>query len=724
MKRTLFKVVPALLVLGLILAGCAVPNSPVGAPGARAVAPVGTLDGKTIVLNYDWVMPYGGVKLYTEFKNGTVWNGYREGLGSDNKVENLNVRVSNPGDESNYVEYASFCGHMGSGNYADSGYAPYAFDEGIQSKIASALNYIYDTYGSLDSWAEGSLYNPKAVLDVEDATRVLAQMAVWSIIAPAGDDFEVASMYVLDTDRYANINAALAAVLAAANNGYRGDGLIGIYYMADLNDPTNIRYKQPQIIPFLKDKVTPPNAKVTIEKTVGGVNIATWASTTGKNTASLISFDLVDANGKVVASATPDAKGMVTFAGIPNGTYTVVENLSAAGKLVFEQVDPMTVTITNGKQDNGTDFDPNAKYMGLSGDNGIGNLTKTDNDGTNPYTIYNFTVKNEATGSTYLSFCGNYGSGGLGEIQSNLWNLDPATQADITSMLNYIFAKYGSIDKWSVVYDPATSLNSAVDDPAQNTKLIAQIAIWMALGEGLQSINLPNCPNLTAAIQDVVTNGKTTLGNISVFFLAGVDYPTDIQGIQPQIVPIYGAVFNNTELPPPPPPPPVQTLGPAQSSVTATNAGNIPLIKAGLNPKNGNPVYNDKTYGTTPFVVPNSNHFVYAELDRAALVNGVDLQFVVGNDYQIVGTGSVKLSADGKSLVITINGKGSFGALAFTSVPSPKNGNIQSVTKAADAAAWGASAGFSFNSQYSIPCPAGNGPVYLYIDCDSFQFYK
>jgi len=463
---------------------------------------------------------------------------------------------------------------------------------------------------------------------------------------------------------------------------------------------------------------------INIEKTVGGLNISVWAKTNGKDIASLITgFDLYKDRVKVNSAPVPvDANGMISFSGLTDGTYEVREVLTAAGGGVFEQAAPVTVTIVNGVQVSGSGFDKNAKYMGNTGNSWdvINAITRTVNGSTIPWQIYNFKVRNEATGIEYLSFCGNYGSSGLNEVQSNLWDLEPAKQAAITGMLNYIFAKYGSIDKWTAVALDSSN-TAALDEPAQNTKLIAQIAIWLTIGNGLESVNLTNCPALNAAVQDVLTNGTTTAGSISIAFLAGVEYPFDIDAIQPQIVPIYDDTFNNMTkiLPPPPPlPPPVSAV---YSSVTATNAGNVPAILAGLNPKNGNPFYGDKKNADTPFVVPNSNHFVFAQLDRAALADGVVLQLLVGNKYDIVGTATVKL-ADG-NLVISVDkmASGSIGAVAFNKEPVFSNGNIHS-QKAADLAKFGALTGFNHDGKMTIPCPAGD-TIYLYIHFDSLQFY-
>ena len=169
-------------------------------------------------------------------------------------------------------------------------------------------------------------------------------------------------------------------------------------------------------------------------------------------------------------------------------------------------------------------------------------------------------------------------------------------------------------------------------------------------------------------------------------------------------------------------PKPAEVSGPKYDSVTATNKGNVPTILKGLNPKNGNPFYGDKNNPDTPFVVPNSNHFVFAEHKRADLAKGVKLDFVVGNKYNIVGSGSVNLVGD--NLVITIDNfaAGEFGAIAFNKLPVFKNGNIHS-QKQADLAKFGAVSGFNHDNKLTIPCPTGD-TIYLYIHCATIQFYQ
>jgi hypothetical protein len=161
-------------------------------------------------------------------------------------------------------------------------------------------------------------------------------------------------------------------------------------------------------------------------------------------------------------------------------------------------------------------------------------------------------------------------------------------------------------------------------------------------------------------------------------------------------------------------------LGQSYGSVTATNEGNRNAIVAGLNPKNGNPFYGDKNNPNTPYVVPNSNHFVFAELARADLEKGVILDMMVGNKFEVVGKALVKLT-DGQ-IEITLNGEGTFGSIAFNKIPVFNNGNIHSQNEKS-LATYGALTGFSHNNKTFIPCPSGD-TMYLYIHCSSIRFYK
>jgi len=161
------------------------------------------------------------------------------------------------------------------------------------------------------------------------------------------------------------------------------------------------------------------------------------------------------------------------------------------------------------------------------------------------------------------------------------------------------------------------------------------------------------------------------------------------------------------------------------SSVTATNAGNAAHILAGLNPKNGNPYYCDRKESDTPFVVPNSNHFVFAKMTKAELNAGVPLEFLTGNKFQVAGAGIVRLANGHIVLSIDNFAKGNFGVIAFApdkngNIPAFKNGNIHS-QKEADLIKAGATGGFSHNNAVSVKCPATD-VIYLYFHAGSLQF--
>jgi hypothetical protein len=161
--------------------------------------------------------------------------------------------------------------------------------------------------------------------------------------------------------------------------------------------------------------------------------------------------------------------------------------------------------------------------------------------------------------------------------------------------------------------------------------------------------------------------------------------------------------------------------------VTATN-GERGAILAGLNPKNGNALFDknkpEDPTKSTPFVVPNSNHFVFAKLTRAQLIEGVVLNMMVGNRFDEVGKVRVQLKGD--NIEIVMNGEGKFGVIAFNQLPVTNNGNIHS-QKEKDLAQLGATGGFNHalhpNNETQVKCPAED-IIYLYIHCDPIRFYN
>ena len=161
----------------------------------------------------------------------------------------------------------------------------------------------------------------------------------------------------------------------------------------------------------------------------------------------------------------------------------------------------------------------------------------------------------------------------------------------------------------------------------------------------------------------------TTLG--AAIFDKNVATRLDVEVVE-NVSPTDAGTFRNKVLP-----------GPSYGSVTATNDAGSPLI------------------------VPNSNHFTYAMLNRTDLEKGVTLDMVVGNKIDKVGEVFVQL-VDG-AIVITLEGSGSFGAVASASLFNPGNGNIHSESY------------FNHNNAGTIACPDGD-VIYLYIHCSAWRF--
>lgn len=149
-----------------------------------------------------------------------------------------------------------------------------------------------------------------------------------------------------------------------------------------------------------------------------------------------------------------------------------------------------------------------------------------------------------------------------------------------------------------------------------------------------------------------------------------------------------------------------QYVSPTYGSVTATTAAQLGGLKLA---KNGSP----EKKGNEGVIVANSNHFTYAKLNAADLAAGVELQLVVGNKIEPVGTGTVKIE-DGK-LAISFEGDfytAKFGAVAASAPFAPKNGNVHSEKI------------FSHNNASLINMPAAdaNGYIYLYIHFDNLTY--
>jgi len=147
---------------------------------------------------------------------------------------------------------------------------------------------------------------------------------------------------------------------------------------------------------------------------------------------------------------------------------------------------------------------------------------------------------NTITGQEYPSFCAHAGSTGFSYSGYKISTLEDQTNeiGDISkfiSAFNYIEDKYGDVNQ---------------------NRTITQTVIWTLLGAIKLDSDYFNASTLTdaekAAVKDVIANsdGYTGSGKIvDLAYLHGVGTGDDLFNAQPQLVPLYAPVFNNTTIP-------------------------------------------------------------------------------------------------------------------------------------------------------------------------------
>jgi len=696
MKKYVLGLVTVLLLLGLILSGCNNPNGIIGGP--RAALGVTGFDPDD---TYVGVFPRGqnvdGMAVRWELTEEAL--AYGTGGAAYYPV--------NPYFEDFYVmgtdgaTYSSFCADWNSGflgpDIIDISKLRFENNEQARNNIVSAFGYIVDKWGSLDQWAIGNNTG-----DPVDATKNIAQLVLWPLL----DDGVISTEIV--TAGYEWINEYAEEVLAAVAGGYKSANYqIDLYYLGKgdyVVGHENFLMYQSQLVPIV---TLIPQGFFKMNKTVNGVNIASYYADKGGIPAG-ITFVLYK-DGKEFARQTLASDGVIDFTDLPSGSYVLKEVLTAPASGIFEQAPdmPFEIKFEEGIWGGINGFGFDALYTIVNGYGKGGYRISTlgypglNNNGD----IFYIGVTNSETGEEFASFCANAGSknfaGDAGQGCAGYYTAISVNDVRFFSAFNFIEDTYGNLDE---------------------NRIITQTVVWALLGgidvdsAEFEGTNL--LPEEKAAVlatlaaasgKPLYTGNRTVVGAIYMVCTDGHDFVT----CQPQIVPLYSGVFNNILKPP---------VTGSYGSVTATNAGNVPAILAGLNPKNGNPYYGDKKIADTPFVVPNANHFVYAQFTRAELEQGVALDLLVGNKFEIVGTASVKL-VDG-NIVITVDNfaKGSFGATAFSKLPVPKNGNIHSQKEADLKKDFGATTGFNHDNKTVLPCPAGNN-IWLYIHFDNVQFY-
>ncbi|MCL1840012.1 DUF4816 domain-containing protein [Candidatus Saccharibacteria bacterium] len=220
----------------------------IGAKGNNDKYPIGNYQFDVNAKYYvdsSWVAMGGnGIPIYTEFSGGMVWDGVKDGhenataRSQANEVQGITVRTSMGSD---FEEYASFCAHVGSWAYSESGYKPAVLDPDTYADILSAFNYIADAHPTADiSRVFGLNGKPN------DA-RILAQMAVWYLLPADAENFTVTEIRAKG-EQYDALNAEFLEMLEASK-GYTGHNtIIGLAYLTSLNG--TIGDSQPQLVPI------------------------------------------------------------------------------------------------------------------------------------------------------------------------------------------------------------------------------------------------------------------------------------------------------------------------------------------------------------------------------------------------------------------------------------------------------------------------------------------
>ncbi|MCL2317431.1 MAG: hypothetical protein FWC44_00030 [Methanomassiliicoccaceae archaeon] len=211
-----------------------------------------------------------------------------------NSIYKFEVRDSL--DPTNFNAWTSFCAHYGSTTLGeDKSYVAGALNADLKADILAALNYIYDTYGSIDAWQidKESGWNGQigAPLDrpitLEGSVRVLSQIIIWMLL---DDNIEmIKAQYAIPggpdySPCFGVFDDAVGQVFAAIAGGYAGSGTISdVAYLVGPNYPNDETVQQPQLIPLYDEPTTkdPDTGSLTLTKSVDNQKVTNKGSITG-----------------------------------------------------------------------------------------------------------------------------------------------------------------------------------------------------------------------------------------------------------------------------------------------------------------------------------------------------------------------------------------------------------------------------------------------------------
>ena len=208
---------------------------------ARALFGDRTADELIFILNAEGQITFNYDGFFT-IVNGYNWPGRRTlgypGLNNDGDLFYIGVK-----DSVTKQEFASYCAHAGSKNFAGDNHLPDCYGymvvlsgykdaaeeiEGVDfQQFISALNYIEDEYGNLND------------------NRAITQTVIWALLGTVDVNSEAFENTLLS-------DAEKAAVIDVMGNlNYVGSGkIVDIVYMICTNPAHDFEYCQPQLVPI------------------------------------------------------------------------------------------------------------------------------------------------------------------------------------------------------------------------------------------------------------------------------------------------------------------------------------------------------------------------------------------------------------------------------------------------------------------------------------------